>query len=52
MIHFQTYKKTPDAQTLSFDLHFWLGENTSQDEAGTAGTISDVFPLNNPGSLL
>ncbi|KAJ7780722.1 fragmin60 [Mycena maculata] len=31
-----TYKKTPDAQTLSYDLHFWLGENTSQDEAGTA----------------
>ncbi|KAF7985930.1 hypothetical protein HWV62_43854 [Athelia sp. TMB] len=32
----QTYKKTPDAQSLSYDLHFWLGENTSQDEAGTA----------------
>jgi len=31
-----TYKKTPDAQALSYDLHFWLGENTSQDEAGTA----------------
>lgn len=32
----QTYKKTPDAEALSYDLHFWLGENTSQDEAGTA----------------
>ncbi|KAF8214939.1 fragmin60 [Mycena galopus ATCC 62051] len=31
-----TYKKTPDAQSFSYDLHFWLGENTSQDEAGTA----------------
>ncbi|KAF7299739.1 Actin-binding protein [Mycena chlorophos] len=31
-----TYKKTPDAQNFSYDLHFWLGENTSQDEAGTA----------------
>ena len=31
-----TYQKTPDSEALSFDLHFWLGENTSQDEAGTA----------------
>ncbi|KIY62759.1 fragmin60 [Cylindrobasidium torrendii FP15055 ss-10] len=31
-----TYKTTPDAETLSYDLHFWLGEDTSQDEAGTA----------------
>ncbi|KAH8114458.1 fragmin60 [Phellopilus nigrolimitatus] len=31
-----TYKKTPDADVLAYDLHFWLGENTSQDEAGTA----------------
>ncbi|KAJ6504612.1 actin regulatory protein [Mycena vitilis] len=31
-----TYKKTPDAESLSYDLHFWLGENTTQDEAGTA----------------
>lgn len=32
----QTYKKDPHAETLSYDLHFYLGENTSQDEAGTA----------------
>jgi gelsolin len=31
-----TYKKDPKAENLSYDLHFWLGENTSQDEAGTA----------------
>jgi len=31
-----TYKNTPDSEALSFDIHFWLGENTSQDEAGTA----------------
>ncbi|KAH7909816.1 hypothetical protein BJ138DRAFT_1066365 [Hygrophoropsis aurantiaca] len=30
-----TYRITDDAP-LSFDLHFWLGEETSQDEAGTA----------------
>lgn len=38
-IHFfswQTYKKTPDSMSLSYDLHFWLGEDTTQDEAGTA----------------
>ncbi|KAJ3765583.1 fragmin60 [Lentinula raphanica] len=31
-----TYKKTPEAESFSYDLHFWLGEETSQDEAGTA----------------
>ncbi|KAG7445801.1 actin depolymerizing protein [Guyanagaster necrorhizus] len=31
-----TYKKNLDSETLSYDLHFWLGEETSQDEAGTA----------------
>ncbi|EJD55297.1 actin depolymerizing protein [Auricularia subglabra TFB-10046 SS5] len=31
-----TYKKDPDSEKLSYDLHFWLGENTTQDEAGTA----------------
>ncbi|KAK0188127.1 actin regulatory protein [Armillaria mellea] len=31
-----TYKKNPDSENLSYDLHFWLGEETSQDEAGTA----------------
>eukprot|EP00158_Paraphelidium_tribonemae_P008147 Partr_v1_DN28494_c1_g1_i2_m41271 putative gelsolin len=32
----RTYKKTPDDEKLSFDVHFWLGKETSQDEAGTA----------------
>ncbi|EGN98543.1 hypothetical protein SERLA73DRAFT_183600 [Serpula lacrymans var. lacrymans S7.3] len=31
-----TYKADPESETLSYDLHFWLGESTSQDEAGTA----------------
>ncbi|KAI0029857.1 fragmin60 [Vararia minispora EC-137] len=31
-----TYKRDPDAEVLSYDLHFWLGSETSQDEAGTA----------------
>ncbi|KAF9026137.1 fragmin60 [Hymenopellis radicata] len=31
-----TYKKNPEAESLSYNLHFWLGEDTSQDEAGTA----------------
>lgn len=30
-----TYKK-PDTEKLFWDVHFWLGETTSQDEAGTA----------------
>lgn len=32
----QTYKTSPDSDDLSYDLHFWLGQDTSQDEAGTA----------------
>ncbi|KAK7690155.1 hypothetical protein QCA50_006804 [Cerrena zonata] len=31
-----TFKASPDAEDLSYDLHFWLGDNTSQDEAATA----------------
>jgi gelsolin len=31
-----TYKRSPDSDVLSYDLHFWLGEETTQDEAGTA----------------
>jgi len=30
-----TYKK-PDSDKIAWDIHFWLGETTSQDEAGTA----------------
>jgi len=30
-----TYKK-PDADSFLFNVHFWLGEHTSQDEAGVA----------------
>jgi len=29
-------KKDPDSGKLKHDIHFWLGETTSQDEAGTA----------------
>ncbi|TFK24378.1 fragmin60 [Coprinopsis marcescibilis] len=31
-----TYKSSPEAKDLSFNLHFWLGANTTVDEAGTA----------------
>ena len=31
----RTYKK-PDDKKFSYDVHFWLGRETSQDEAGTA----------------
>lgn len=31
-----TYKKKPDSDALAWDVHFWLGKHTSQDEAGTA----------------
>jgi len=31
-----TYKKTPDSAALAYNVHFWLGATTSQDEMGTA----------------
>lgn len=31
-----TYKPDPKQDKLAWNVHFWLGQNTSQDEAGTA----------------
>jgi len=31
-----TYKKDPDSEELSYDVHFWIGKESSQDEYGTA----------------
>lgn len=31
-----SWKKSPTSNALNYDVHFWLGEKTSQDEAGTA----------------
>jgi len=31
-----TYKPDPSSAKLAYNVHFWLGKNTSQDEAGTA----------------
>ncbi|EPQ54417.1 actin regulatory protein [Gloeophyllum trabeum ATCC 11539] len=31
-----TYKNHNETDALAYDLHFWLGKDTSQDEAGTA----------------
>jgi len=31
-----TYKPKPDSEKLAYDVHFWLGAYTTQDEAGTA----------------
>ena len=32
-----TYKKDPDEAKLSWDVHFWIGNESTQDEYGTAG---------------
>jgi len=32
----RTYKKDPKSDKISWNLHFWLGKYTTQDEAGTA----------------
>jgi gelsolin len=32
----RTYKKTPDSEKFSFDVHFWIGKDSTQDEYGTA----------------
>ncbi|KAI9218103.1 fragmin60 [Blastocladiella britannica] len=32
----KAYKATPDAEKLSYNAHFWLGAETTLDEAGTA----------------
>lgn len=43
----RTYKKDPRSPKLSYDIFFWLGKNTSQDEAGTAAyktvELDDIF---------
>lgn len=31
-----TYKKKKEDKAFSYNIHFWLGNETSQDEAGTA----------------
>lgn len=31
-----TYKPDPKSEDLDYDLHFWIGSNSSQDEYGTA----------------
>ena len=31
-----TYKKKADSDALSWNVHFWLGKFTTQDEAGIA----------------
>jgi hypothetical protein len=33
-----TYKKDPDVEKLSYDLHFWIGEDSTQDEYGVAAS--------------
>jgi len=32
----RTYKKDPKTAVISWDIHFWLGDDSSQDEMGTA----------------
>lgn len=31
-----TYKKNADSEDLNYDLHFWIGKHSTQDEYGTA----------------
>ena len=31
-----SYKAAPDAEKLSYDIHFWIGEESTQDEYGVA----------------
>jgi len=35
-IFLNAYKKDPNKEAISYNVHFWLGKNTSQDEAGAA----------------
>lgn len=32
----QTYKKDPSKPALAWDVHFWIGKDSTQDEYGTA----------------
>ena len=31
-----SYKRTPDSEKLLYDLHFWIGAESTQDEYGVA----------------
>ncbi|KAF5380713.1 hypothetical protein D9757_007053 [Collybiopsis confluens] len=42
-----TYKKTPESESLSYNIHFWLGEDTSQDEAGIPSVSCTIIIVPN-----
>lgn len=38
-----TFKEDPESEKKSYDIHFWLGKETSQDEAGVAAYMTVVL---------